>query len=106
MTVQRAAEIGSVAWAAVGAAVALAALPDVNNDARLLVGLASVVFPLCALGAAVLLRRSQLRAAGLLLLVSAATPTYFAYILNIPALVVGLVLLLAPTVVRSQPQTS
>ena len=104
MTAKRAVEIGSVAWAAIGAAVALAALPDVNNDARLLVGVASVLFPLCALGAAVLLRRNQLRAAGLLLLLSVATPTYFAWVLNVPALFAGLMLLAAPAFVRRQPQ--
>lgn len=103
MTGKRAVETGSIAWAAVGAGVALAALSDVNNDARLLVGVASVLLPLCAVGAALLLRRNQPRAAGLLLLFSAATPTYFAYVLNIPALVAGLVLLAAPALVRSQP---
>jgi hypothetical protein len=34
----------------------------------------------------------------LLLLASAATPTYFAYVINVPALVVGLALLAVPTV--------
>ena len=99
MTAKQAVEVGAVAWAVIGAAVALAALPDVNDDARLLVGVASVLLPLCALGAAALLRRNQLRAAGVLLLFSVATPTYFAYALNIPALVTGLVLLTAPALI-------
>jgi hypothetical protein len=44
----------------------------------------------------VVIGRHRDRAAGVLLLVSALTPTYFAYVLNVPALVVGLYLLIAP----------
>jgi hypothetical protein len=94
---RRIVEIGSLAWAAIGASVALAALPSVNDDAIVLVGVASVVFPLCALGAALALRDRRDRLAGLLLLASVATPTYFAYALNLPALAVGLALLAAPS---------
>jgi hypothetical protein len=90
--------VGSVIWAAVGAGVAVGSIPNANHDTRVLVGLASVVFPLCALGAAVLLQRQHDRLAGLLLLASAATPTCFAYPLNVPALVVGLALLASPAV--------
>ena len=89
--------IGSVVWAVVGAAVALSALSQVNPDARWIVGVASVVFPAAAVGAALALRRGALRWAGALLLVSVATPTYFAWAVNLPALVAGLGLLLAPT---------
>ena len=86
--------VGTLAWAALGAAVALAALPSVYADARVLVGLASVLGPLAAVGAAHLLARGRDRGAGGLLLASALlTPTYFAYVLNVPALVVGAVLL-------------
>lgn len=91
--------IGSVLWAAAGAAIAVASMSNVNDDAKVLVGVASVVFPLCAVGAAVALERRRDRLAGALLVVSAATPTYFAYPLNLVALVVGAVLLIAPTVV-------
>lgn len=91
-------EMGSLGWAIVGAAVAFAALPDANDDARLLIGVASIAFPLCAVAAAPVLRRGRDRAAGLLLLASAATPTYFAYVINVPALVVGLALLAVPPV--------
>jgi hypothetical protein len=75
------------------------ALPEVNADARWLVGVASVVFPAAAVLAAMALRRGALRWAGVFLLVSVATPTYYAYPLNIPALVAGLVLLAAPSIV-------
>ena len=99
--------IGSLVWAVVGALIALSALPQANADARWLVGVASVVFPGAALVAAVALRRGALRWAGAFLLVSVATPTYFAWPLNLPALVVGLRLVMAPSTfggaVRSSP---
>jgi hypothetical protein len=91
--------IGSLLWAIIGSTIALASLPTVNEDARLLVGLASIVFPLCALAAGVALGRGHDRKAGMLLMVSAATPTYFAYPLNVPALVVGLAVLASPAAV-------
>lgn len=86
-----------MSWAVAGAVIGLGSLPEVNEDALLIVGVASIVFPLCAALAAILLRRGSDRLAGLLLVASAATPTYFAYALNIPALVVGLMLIAAPT---------
>src|SRR6266404_6294685 len=49
--------VGSCLWAVTGASLAFASLTKVNGDARVLVALASVAFPLCALGAAVALRR-------------------------------------------------
>jgi hypothetical protein len=76
--------------------VAALALPTVNDDAKLLVGAASVAFPLCAVASAALLRRGHDRSAGVLLLLSVATPTYFAYVLNAGALVVGLGVLVVP----------
>jgi hypothetical protein len=91
--------IGSIAWAAVGAIVALSQLSEVNADARWLVGVASVIFPGAAVLGAMALRRGAIRWAGLFLLVSVATPTYFAYPLNIPALIAGVVLLAAPSIV-------
>ena len=97
--------IGSLVWAFVGATVAVTALPTVNDDVRVLVGLASVVFPMCAVGATVALGRRHDRLAGLLLVLSVATPTYFAYPLNLPALVVGLALLASPAVVLGRPPT-
>lgn len=91
--------VGSLVWAVVGAAISFGALQSVNPDARLFVAFASVAFPLCAVGAAFVLRGGHDRAAGALLLASVATPTYFAYPLNLPALVLGAALLAAPGVV-------
>ena len=96
MTRRQVVVVGSCLWAVMGASVALAALPNVNEDARVAVALASVAFPLCALGAAVALGRHRDRFAGLLLLLSVATPTYFAYALNVVPLIVGLALMLSP----------
>ena len=94
-------------WVVAGAAVALGSLGDVNDDARLLVGLASVVGPLLAVGAAVQLGRHADRSAGVLLVLSAlVTPTFFAYVLNIPALVVGVVLAVAAHRVLPEPSGS
>lgn len=89
--------IGSIVWAVVGASVALSALPQANGDGRWLVGVASIVFPGAAVVAAVALRRGSLRWAGVFLLLSVATPTYFAWALNLPALVIGLRLAMAPS---------
>src|SRR5687768_7789221 len=96
--------IGSAVWAVVGALVASSAVPDVNRDARWFVGVASVVLPAAAAAAAVALRRGALRWAGVLLLISVATPTYFAWALNLPALVAGLGLTLAPSSLDGSPR--
>ena len=96
MTRRRFFAVGSCLWAVTGATVALSALGNVNDDARAVVTLASIAFPLCALAAAVLLDRRHDRLAGLLLLISVATPTYFAYAVNLPPLVVGVALLVSP----------
>lgn len=88
--------IGSAVWAAIGALVALSQVPQANPDARWLVATASVAFPAAAAGAALALHRGALRWAGALLVLSVATPTYMAYPLNLPALVVGAGLLAAP----------
>ncbi|MCU1484518.1 MAG: hypothetical protein JWN67_1264 [Actinomycetia bacterium] len=92
-------QIGALVWAVIGASVALSALGDVDPDARLLVGAFSIGGPLAAVGAARLLARGAGRAAGALLLLSVLTPTYFAYVLNVPALLVGVALVVAPHVV-------
>jgi hypothetical protein len=96
MTRRRAIAVGSLIWAAAGGVIALTALDSVGANARLIVGLASTLGPLAAIAAAWLILRGHNRAAGALLLLSVLTPTYFAYVLNLPALVVGLVLLIAP----------
>ena len=96
---RRVLQIGALVWAVVGASVALLSLGNVNADARLLVGVFSIGGPLAAVGAARLLGVGAGRAAGALLLVSVLTPTYFAYVLNVPALLVGLALVAAPQLV-------
>jgi hypothetical protein len=99
MNRRRAVQIGMLTWALVGAVLALTAVGNVNADARAFVGAASVVGPLAAVAASRMIGRHADRPAGALLLVSVLTPTYFAYVLNLPALLVGLVLLAAPRVV-------
>jgi hypothetical protein len=97
-------QVAATLWALAGFAVAAPSLAVVDGTSLLLVGVASFVFPLCALLAGLAVARDRFRAAGLLLLLSVATPTYFAWILNVPALLVGLALLLAPRLtVRTVP---
>lgn len=82
---------GAALWAVLGGSVALAGLSSVNDDAVLLVGFFSVVGPALAVAAARAAARGTPRTAGLLFVVSAlATPTYFAYPLNLLALAAGL----------------
>lgn len=99
---RRVCEIGSVVWAGVGGVVALASLGTVNSDARLLAAAASTLGPLAAVGSAWLLTRGSDRVADVFLLLSVLTPTYFAWVLNVPALVVGLGLLVVPRAVLPQ----
>lgn len=101
--------VGAVVWAAVGLGVATRGWPDVNPDARLLVGAATVLGPGAALGAAALLRSpGRERLAGLLLAVSAVlTPTWFGYPVAVPALVAGVTLLARPGAVAGRrPRTA
>jgi hypothetical protein len=91
-------------WAVIGAAVALTSLMGVSPDARILVGIASVAFPLAAAFASSAVARHHDRTAGLLLLVSVATPTYFVSVLKVPALLVGLAVLLNPNWMVKTPQ--
>ncbi len=86
-------QTGAVVWAIVGAGIAVGAVRDVNPDARVVVVVASILGPAAAIAAAVLAGRRRDRWAGALLVLSAATPTYFAVALNLPALLVGLYLL-------------
>lgn len=82
---------GAAVWAVLGGAVALTQLATVNDDAVLLVGAFSVLGPALAIAAAVTASRGSLRVSGLLLVASAlATPTYFAYPLNVVPLAAGL----------------
>lgn len=88
--------VGASMWAIVGASVALIPLPSVNADARLLIGTMGVLFPGCAAAAALAAAKRRERLAGALLLLSVLTPTYYFYVLPIPALIVGVILLAAP----------
>jgi hypothetical protein len=90
-------------WAGVGLALALSSLPAVNADARVFVGLACLFGPAAAILAAFALEHRRTRAAGVLLVLSVVTPTFFAYVLNIPAFAVGLTLLVWPrTMVKAE----
>ena len=87
---------GALVWAAVGLAVAVASLPSVNADALPLALTACAVGTTAAVAASIEVNRHHTRCAGLLLILSAVTPTFFAWVLNVPALLAGLVLALAP----------
>jgi hypothetical protein len=81
---------GASLWAVLGGSVSLAGLTNVNDDAVLLVGFFSILGPALAVTAAAAAARGSLRNAGLLLVMSAlATPTYFAYPLNVVVLAAG-----------------
>jgi hypothetical protein len=54
--------------------------------------------------AALALRRRADRLAGVLLMLSVATPTYFAYVLNLPALMIGLALAAMPSLTLGDRQ--
>jgi hypothetical protein len=95
---RRALIVASLLWAVIAGAVALVALPDVNPDVRLLIGVLSIVVPLAAVAAAWSLHRGNDRLAVVLLLVSVATPTYMAWAINVVPI------LLAAAVVRTLHQ--
>jgi hypothetical protein len=91
----------AVLWGVVGAGVALYALSDVNADVRILVGVLSVLLPGASIAAAVAIHRNQPTLAVVFLLISTATPTYFAWGLNlIPLLIVASI-----TLSRSRART-
>ena len=97
---------GSLVWAGVGLLVALAALGSVNRDARPLYLAATAVGVGSALVASRMVKRHEDRLAGLLLIVSVITPTTFAWIIALPALLVGIGLLIAPRrLIRSMSTT-
>ena len=102
MTMRRAIEVGAVVWAVVGLVVGLRVLQSVNADAQLLVLLACVVGSGAALLASACLSVHRDRLAGALLAASAVSPTVFAWALNVPAVLVGAALVIAPTWVLSE----
>jgi hypothetical protein len=92
-TVLRWVGFGAIVWGLVGLVIALGGLSDVNADAKMWVGVASILLPLCAgLAGAFILGHRHLSVAGGLLFLSIGTPTYFAWAVNlIPiVLIVGL----------------
>lgn len=94
---RQAARTVTIAWAAVGGAIAIAALRDVNSDARALVGVATLLGIVTAVAASAALTHRRERVAGGLLVVSAlVTPTFFAYALNLAPLLIGIVLIATP----------
>jgi hypothetical protein len=101
MIPRRVLQAGAMTWAAVGLAVAVSALGSVTPDALAVVAVASVGGPLAAAFAVVALHRHRDRAAGWLLLLSVVTPTYLAWVLNGPALLVGVTLVVVPRIILS-----
>ena len=87
--------VGSLVWAAVGAAAALYLLTQINSDALLIVGALTILGPLSAVMASSRFARGSDRTAGALLVVSAVTPCII-YPLNALAIVVGLVAVIRP----------
>ena len=102
MTMRRAIEVGAVVWAVVGLVVGLRVLQSVNADAQLLVLLACVVGWGAALLASACLSVHRDRLAGALLAASAVSPTVFAWAMNVPAVLIGAALMIAPTWVLSE----
>lgn len=71
-------------WGALGVVLSWSGIRDVNADAKRWIILASIALPLCATGAALLVkRRAYLGIACLLLFLSIGTPTYFAWVFNV-----------------------
>ena len=96
----------AVLWAVVAATIAAVGIVDIVSPSRevgrteplalTLIISCSIVGPIAALAAARLILRCRDRLAGLALVVSVITPTYFAAALNLPALICGVALLILP----------
>jgi hypothetical protein len=99
MIERRAIQVGSAVWAVVGFSVGLVAVRDATGTGKYLVIAACIAGPTAALLASVSVASHHDRLAGALLLASVVTPTVFAWVLNVPALLIGLALLVAPAVV-------
>ena len=97
--------VGSIVWAVIGLAIGISSLGAVNRDARALVAAAAVLGSLAALLASFAVDRLRPRLAGVLLVFSVITPTFFAWILNVPALLVGILLVVMPSLVSSRTAT-
>lgn len=85
--------VGCAIWAILALAIASMGFGSVNSDARLLVFAATAVGVGSAVLAARLLLRGRSRWAGLCLVISVVTPTWYAAVLNLVPLTAGLILL-------------
>ena len=100
MIERRVLQMGSAAWAVIGFSVGLVAVRDAAGTGRFVLIAACIAGPGAALLASLSLASHRDRLAGVLLLASVITPTVFAWVLNVPALLIGLSLLIAPTLVN------
>jgi uncharacterized membrane protein YeaQ/YmgE (transglycosylase-associated protein family) len=100
MIERRALQLGSSAWAVVGFLVGLVAVRDATGTGRFVLIAACIAGPAAALLASLSLASHRDRFAGALLLASVVTPTVFAWVLNVPVLLIGLALLIAPALVN------
>ena len=106
MSSRKVIQAGCLVWATIAWAIALGNLGRVNADALLFVAAASALLPAAAVGATLALGRHWDRLGGALLVLSVGAPTYAAAALNVPALVVGLTLLVAPGLVLRDRATA
>ena len=84
-----------------GLTISVRGLDDVNRDARVLVVGVTVLATACAVGAAMLVTVRP-RSAGEMLIASAAMPTYFEWVINLPGFAAGVALLfLHPSTTRT-----
>jgi hypothetical protein len=93
--------IGAAFWALLGIVIAYKTSDNVNHDAKGWVGFVSTVLSLCAIGAALLIKRGRyLGIAGALLFLSIGTPTYAAWAVNVIPII--LIIALVMTVRRDR----
>lgn len=85
-----------IVWSITIVTIGVIAMPSVNDDAIALVLVATAATAIAAVGAARELIRGHDRIAGALLVASVAAPTFMAYVVGVPALIAGIVLLVRP----------
>ncbi len=83
----------SAVWGIAGFVLAGGALDEVNDDIAWLVTALTILGPLAALAAAWAIRRARTSVAVALLVISLATPTYFAWVLSLIPIIIITVLL-------------
>jgi len=92
-------EVAALTWAAVAAGGAFGAMLTIDRSSVLLLSVIALVGPIAAMIASQLLGRGADRAAGALLLVSLLTPSYFSWVVSLPALAIGAALVAAPRLI-------